>query len=112
MSNLIVVMSSVRIMSPRRDPRPSSEPSFPDVSQFGEAIANAIHPPHRTPLEIVYNLKLPTCVGNEGHAGSERWLEHVEKTFQVLHSQGSLAVDRWVETVSWFLDRESASLWN
>ena len=26
-SNLIFVMSSVRIMSPRRDPRPSSEPS-------------------------------------------------------------------------------------
>ena len=62
-SNLIIVMSSVRIMPPRRDPRPSTEPSFPDISQFGEAIASAIqsviHPPQRTPLETIYNLKLP-----------------------------------------------------
>ena len=108
-SNLIIVMSSVRIMPPRRDPRPSTEPSFPDISQLGEAIASAIHsvirPPQRTHLETVYNLKLPTFMGNEGHAGSERWLEHVDKTFQVMQSQGSLSADRWVETISWFLDR-------
>ena len=85
---LIIVMSSVRIMPPRRDPRPSVEPSFPDVAQLGEAIANAIQaslrPPQRTPLETVYNLKLPTFMGNEGQEGAERWLEHVEKTFQVM----------------------------
>ena len=78
MSNLIIVMSSVRIMPPRRDPCPSTEPSFPDVSQLGEAIANAIqtalHPPRRTPLETVYNLKLPMFKGNDGHEGSEHWL--------------------------------------
>ena len=43
--------------------------------------------------------------------GSECWLENVEKTFQVMQSQGSLSADRWVETVSWFLDREPASWW-
>ena len=71
MSNLIIVMSSVRIMPPRRDPLPSVEPSFPDVAQLGEAIANAIQaslrPPQMTPLETMYNLKLPTFMGNEGH---------------------------------------------
>ena len=45
-------------------------------------------------LETVYNLKLPTFMGNEGHEGSERWLEHVEKTFQVIQSQGSLPAER------------------
>ena len=48
-SNLVIMMSSVRIMMPRRDPRSSVEPSFPDVAQLGEVIANAIqaslHPP-------------------------------------------------------------------
>ena len=77
-------------MPPRRDPRPSSEPSFPDISQLGEAIASAlrsvIRPPQRTPLETVYSLKLPTFYGNEGHEGSERWFEHVEKTFEVMQS--------------------------
>ena len=53
-------------------------------------------------METVYNLKLPTFMGNEGHAGSERWLEHVDKTFQVMQSQGSLSADRWVETISGF----------
>ena len=108
-------MSSVRIMPPRKDPRNSSLPSFPDVAQLGEAIASAIQsvirPPQRTPLETIYSLKLPTFYGNEGHAGFERWLEHVEKTFQVMQSQGSLSADRWVETVSWLLDREPASWW-
>ena len=116
MSNLIIVMSSARIMLPRRDPRHSIEPSFPDISQLGEAIASAIQsvirPPQRTHLETIYNLKLPTFVGNEGHAGSERWLGDVEKTFQVMQSQGSLAADKWVKTVSWFLDREPASWLN
>ena len=115
-SNIIIVMSSVRIMPPRRDPCSSVEPSFPDVAQLGEAIANAIQaslrPPQRTHLETVYNLKLPTFMGNEGHEGSERWLEHVEKTFQVMQSQGSLPAERWVETTTWFLGREPASWWN
>ena len=115
-SNLIIVMFSIRIMPPRKDPRPSTEPSFPYISQLGEAIASAIQsvicPPQRTPLETVYNLKLPTFMGTKGHAGSKHWLEHVEKTFQVMQSQGSLSADRWVEIVSWFLDREPASWWN
>ena len=116
MSNLIIVMSSVRVMPPRRDPCSSGEPSFPDVSQLGEAIASAIpsviRPPQRTILETVYNLKLPMFKGNEGHEWSERWLERVEKTFQVMQSQGSLPIERWVETTSWFLDREPAFWWN
>ena len=115
-SNLIIVMSPVRIMLPRRDPRSLVEPSFPDIAQLGEAIANviqtAIRPPQITHLETVYNLKLPTFVGNESHEGSERWLEHVEKTFQVIQSQGNLLAERWVETTSWFLGRELASWWN
>ena len=48
-SNLIIVMSSVRIMPPRRDPRSSVKPSFPDVAQLGEAIANAIQASLRPP---------------------------------------------------------------
>ena len=39
---LIIVMSFVKIMSPRRDPRSSVEPSFPDVAQLGEFIVNVI----------------------------------------------------------------------
>ena len=42
-------------MPPRRDPHSSVEPSFSDVAQLGEAIANAIQaslrPPQTTPLE-------------------------------------------------------------
>ena len=114
-SNLIFVMSSVRIMPPSRDPRPSSEPSFPDISQLGEAVGNVIQsivrPPQRTPLETVYNLKLPIFYGREGPEGSERWFEQVEKTFEVMQSQGSLAADRWVETVSWFLHKEPGVWW-
>ncbi|XP_050104638.1 uncharacterized protein LOC126584232 [Malus sylvestris] len=34
--------NSVRTMSPRREPRHSAEPSFLDIAQLGEAIANAI----------------------------------------------------------------------
>ena len=110
------MMSSVRIMPPRRDPRPSVEPSFPDIAQLGETIANVIQaslrPPQRTPLETMYNLKLPTFVGNEGHERVERWLEHVEKTFQVMESQGNLPAERWVETTTWFLGREPVSWWD
>ena len=51
-------------------------------------------------------------MGNEGHEGSERWLEHVEKTFQVMQSQGSLPAKRWVETTTWFFGREPTSWWN
>ena len=51
-------------------------------------------------------------MGNEGHEGSEHWLEHVEKTFQVMQSPGSLSAERWVETTTWFLDREHASWWD
>ena len=102
-------------MPPRREPRHSAEPSFPDIAQLGEAIANAlqsvIRPPQRTHLESVYNLKLPKFKGNEGPEGAERWLEHVETTFQVMQSQGNLPAERWVETTSWFLERESASWW-
>ena len=42
MSNLVIVMSSVRIMPPHREPRRSDEPNFPDIAQLGEAIANVI----------------------------------------------------------------------
>ena len=51
-------------------------------------------------------------MGNEGHEGAERWLEHVEKTFQVMQSQGSLPAERWVETTTLVLGREPASWWN
>ncbi|CAN6677923.1 unnamed protein product [Malus baccata var. baccata] len=107
--------ATYQTMSPRRDPRSSSEPGFLDISQLGEAIANAIQaslrPPPKTPLEAVYNLKLPTSMGNEGHEGAERWLEHVEKTYRVMQSQGNLPDERWVETTSWFLSKEVASWW-
>ncbi|XP_068329716.1 uncharacterized protein [Pyrus communis] len=110
----MVLVSSVRIM-PRREPRRSDEPSFPDIAQLGEAIATAIQstirPPQRTPLETMYNLKLDKFEGSEGHEGAERWLEHIEKTFRVLHNQGNLPVERWVETTSWFLGKESAAWW-
>ena len=55
-------MSSVRIMPPRRGPRCSDEPSFPDIVQLGETIANmiqfVIRSPQMTSLETVYKLKL------------------------------------------------------
>ena len=79
-------------MPHRREPRTSAESSFPDIAQLGEAIANAIQsslrPPHRTPLETVYNLKLNNFVGNEGHEGAERWLNHLEKTFRLMQKTG------------------------
>ncbi|XP_068340375.1 uncharacterized protein [Pyrus communis] len=102
-------------MPPRKEPRPSAEPSFLDVAQLGEAIAttiqSALRPPQRTPLETMYNLKLDKFEGHEGFEGAERWLDHIEKTFQVLHNQGNLPVEKWVETTSWFLGKESSSWW-
>ncbi|XP_068309608.1 uncharacterized protein [Pyrus communis] len=102
-------------MPPRREPRRFAEPSFPDIAQLGETIATAIHSairlPQMTPLETMYNLKLDKFEGNEGYEGAERWLEHIEKTFRVLHNQGILLVEKWVETTSWFLGKDSASWW-
>ena len=100
-------------MAPRREPRTPAESSFPDIAQLGEAIANAIQalfcPSQRTPLETVYNLKLNNFVGNEGHEGAERWLNHLEKTFRLMQRQGNLLEDRWVETTTWFLGEEPTS---
>ena len=62
-------------------------------------------------METVYNLKLNNFVGNEGHEGAERWLNHLEKTFRLMQRQGNLPNDRWVETTTWFLGEESASWW-
>ncbi|KAM2616926.1 hypothetical protein TB1_033383 [Malus domestica] len=102
-------------MSPRREPRQPAESNFPNIAQLGEAIVSAIqttfHTPQMTPLEIVHNLKLTHYMGNEGHEGAEKWLNHVEKTFQVMQSQGNLPPDRWVETTTWFLGEQPASWW-
>ncbi|KAM2850943.1 hypothetical protein PS2_027128 [Malus domestica] len=88
-------------MMSRREPRHSDEPSFPDIAQLGEAIVNVIQssfcPPQMTHIETVYNLKLTHFMGNEGHEGAEKWLNHVEKTFLVMQSQGNLPPNRWVE---------------
>ncbi|XP_070665153.1 uncharacterized protein [Malus domestica] len=112
---------TLRIMPPRRErrePRRTSESNFPDVAQLGEAMAQAFQnvirpppPPQRTPLETMYNLKLDRFMGDEGHEGAEKWLDHIEKTFQVMQSQGNFPADRWVETTTWFLGREPASWW-
>ncbi|CAN6694750.1 unnamed protein product [Malus baccata var. baccata] len=56
-------------------------------------------------------MKLDRFMGNEGHEGAEKWLYHIEKTFQVMQSQGNLLASRWVETTTWFLGREPAALW-
>ncbi|KAM1467180.1 hypothetical protein ACFX2I_032316 [Malus domestica] len=100
-------------MSPRREPHQSAESSFPDIVQLGKAIVSAIQTafrtPQRTPLEIVHNLKLTHFMGNEGHEGAEKWLNHVEKTFLVMQSQENFPPDRWVETTTWFLGEHPAS---
>ncbi|KAM1738924.1 hypothetical protein ACFX11_014693 [Malus domestica] len=81
-------MSFVRTMPPRKDPRHSVELSFADIAQLGKAITIAIQsslrPPERTPLKIVYNLKLYHFIRNEGHEGAEKWINHIEKTFRVM----------------------------
>ncbi|KAM1264844.1 hypothetical protein ACFX2J_034608 [Malus domestica] len=86
-------------MPTRREPCQPSESSFPDIAQLGEAIVSAIQTTfltlQMTPLEIVHNLKLTHFMGNEGHEGAEKWLNHVEKTFQVMQSQGNLPPNRW-----------------
>ncbi|CAN6725546.1 unnamed protein product [Malus baccata var. baccata] len=73
-------------MPPRREPRQPAESSFLVIAQLGEAIVSAIQTafrtPHRTPLETIHHLKLTHFMGNEGHKGAEKWLNHVEKTFQ------------------------------
>ncbi|CAN6685635.1 unnamed protein product [Malus baccata var. baccata] len=72
------------------------------VSEPGEAIVSAIQTtfrtPQRTPLETVHNLKLTHFMGNEGHEGAEKWLNHVEKTFQVMQKE---IVD-WGVFKEWF----------
>ncbi|KAM1798769.1 hypothetical protein ACFX12_032804 [Malus domestica] len=102
-------------MPPCREPRQPAESSFLDIAQLGEAIVSAIQTafrtPQRTPLETVYNLKLTYFMGNEGHERAEKWLNHVEKTFQVMQSQGNLPPDRWVEITTWFLGEKPASWW-
>ncbi|KAM2727002.1 hypothetical protein EV2_039387 [Malus domestica] len=105
-------------MPPRRESRRASEPNFPDITQLGEAMAQAFQnairpppPPQRTPLETMYNLKLDRFMGNEGHEGAEKWLDHIEMTFQVMQSQGNFPGNRWVETTTWFLGREPAGWW-
>ncbi|CAN6723754.1 unnamed protein product [Malus baccata var. baccata] len=75
-------------MPPRREPRQSAESSFPDIAQLGKVIVSAIQTsfctPQMTSLETVHNLKLTHFIGNEGHEGAEKWLNHVEKAFQEL----------------------------
>ncbi|KAM1722596.1 hypothetical protein ACFX11_021288 [Malus domestica] len=96
-------------MPPRRESRCASESKFPDITQLREAMTHAFQNairlplPQRTPLETMYNLKLDRFMGNEGHEGAEKWLDHIEKTFQVMQSQGNLPANRWVETTTWFL---------
>ncbi|KAM2515264.1 hypothetical protein ACFX1W_027528 [Malus domestica] len=87
-------------MPPRRESSRASDSNVPDITQLGEAMAHAFQnaicppPPHRTPLETMYNLKLDSFMGNEGHEGAEKWLDHIEKTFQVMQSQGNLHANR------------------
>ncbi|KAM2129061.1 hypothetical protein ACFX1R_008781 [Malus domestica] len=78
---------------------------------MAHAFQTAIRPSQRTPLETMYNLKLERFMGNEGHEGAEKWLDHIEKTFQVILSQRNLPASRWVETTTWFLGREPAAWW-
>ncbi|KAM1470691.1 hypothetical protein ACFXTO_041709 [Malus domestica] len=107
-------------MSPRRESHRASESNFLDIAQLREAMAHAFQnavrpppppPPQRTPLETMYNMKLDRFMGNEGHEGVEKWLDHIEKTFQVMQSQWNLPANRWVETTTWFLGRGPAGWW-
>ncbi|KAM1333201.1 hypothetical protein ACFX2F_009276 [Malus domestica] len=88
-------------MPPRRERRRTSKSNFPDIVQLGEVMAHAFQNVirllpllQRTPLETMYNLKLDRFMGNEGHEGVEKWLDHIEKTFQVMQSHGNLPANR------------------
>ncbi|KAM2450081.1 hypothetical protein PS1_020097 [Malus domestica] len=109
------MMSYVRTMPHRREPCQPAESSFPDIAQLDEAIVftikTAFRTPQMTPLETIHNLKLTHFIGNEGHEGAEKWLNHVEKTFKVMQSHGNLPLDRWVETTTWFFGEQPASWW-
>ncbi|CAN6587771.1 unnamed protein product [Malus baccata var. baccata] len=116
--SLCKLLGFFRTMPPHRESRRASEPNFPDITQLREVMAHAFQnairpppPPHRTPLETMYNMKLDRFIGNEGHEGAEKWLDHIEKTFQVMQSQGNLPANKWVETTTWFLGREPAAWW-
>ncbi|CAN6711475.1 unnamed protein product [Malus baccata var. baccata] len=88
-------------MPPRRERKASHrtpEPNFSDITQLGEVMAQAFQnvirpppPPQRTPLETMYNLKLDRFMGDKGHDGAEKWLDHIEKMFQVMQSQGNFS---------------------
>ena len=53
-------------------------------------------------LDIVSRLKINEFFGNVGSEKLEIWFDHVEKTFRIIHQQGNLPVERWVETATWF----------
>ncbi|XP_070671680.1 uncharacterized protein [Malus domestica] len=103
-------------MPPRREPRSPAENNFPDFGQFGEAIAAAIQsslrPTPRNTLDIVSRLKINDFYGNKGPEKSEIWFDHVEKTFRVMHRQGNLSLERWVETATWFFRLGAESWWD
>ncbi|XP_068305066.1 uncharacterized protein [Pyrus communis] len=65
-----------------------------------------MRPPQRTPLETMYNLKLDKFKGSEGPESSEGWLEHIEKTFRVLHNQGNLPMERRRYVPPEYIDRK------
>ncbi|XP_070681845.1 uncharacterized protein [Malus domestica] len=92
-------------MPPRKEPHHSAEPSFPDIAQLGEAIANdiqsSLRPPQMTHFETVHNLKLNHFMRNERLEGAEKWFNHVEKTFLVMQSQGNLSPDRLGTKKKW-----------
>lgn len=56
-------------------------------------------------------MKIDEVFGKEGSEKFEIWLDHVEKTFQVMHRQGSLPEERWVKTATWFFRRGMKSWW-
>ncbi|KAM1945238.1 hypothetical protein ACFX13_000243 [Malus domestica] len=103
-------------MPPRREPRFPAENKFLDFGQFGEAITTAIqsslHPIPRNTLDIVSRLKINDFYGNEGSEKLEIWFDHMEKTFRVMHRQGNLSLERWVETATWFFRLGAESWWD
>ncbi|KAM2947347.1 hypothetical protein FF1_034484 [Malus domestica] len=103
-------------MPPRREPRSPAENNFLDFGQFGEAIAAAIQsslrPTPRNTLDIVSRLKINDFYGNEGPKKSEIRFDHMEKTFRVMHMQGNLSLEKWVETATWFFRLGTVSWWD